>query len=305
MSHSSLSDEAWCQASLPISLGGLGLREAQSVSPLAFIGSCNSSRDLVKRLLSTSATNYKESSVLLLDCETSSKAAFLQEFGSLTSDTNIDSISQRLLQKQEDTRKFDSLKQSSTIRDQARLNAISEPQPHAGAWLTAIPNSNLGLAMSRHEFTVALRLRLGISLFPSHPNAVRCPCGQLIDKFSDHLLGCRKNSLRSKRHDALRDTIYNALLIDDKGTLLEQRFSSQNNNRPGDVYHPNFLFGRPAYFDLTIRNTVQLKFVANSENYAVQLQQQVGKLEKDLKYEEAVADSGALFFPLAVETYDC
>ena len=192
MSHSSLSDEAWCQASLPITLGGLGLREAQSVSPLAFIGSCNSSRDLVKRLLSTSAT--KESSVVPLDYETSSKATFLQEFGSLTSDTNIDSVSQRSLQKQVDTRKFDSSKQSSIIRDQARLNTISEP--HAGAWLTAIPNPNLGLAMSRHEFTVALRLRLGIPLFPSRPNAVRCPSGQLIDKFGDHLLGCRKNSLR-------------------------------------------------------------------------------------------------------------
>ena len=161
MSHSSLSDEAWCQASLPITLGDLGLRKAQSFSPLAFIGSCNSSRDLVKRLLSTSAT--KESSILLLDCEISSKATFLQEFGSLTSATNIDSVSQRSLQKQVDTRKFDSLKQSSTICDQARLNAISEP--HARAWRTAIPNPNLGLAMSRHEFTVALRLRLGIPLF--------------------------------------------------------------------------------------------------------------------------------------------
>ena len=43
LSRSSLSDEAWCQASLPITPGGLGLREAQSFSPLAFIGSCNSS----------------------------------------------------------------------------------------------------------------------------------------------------------------------------------------------------------------------------------------------------------------------
>ena len=126
----------------------------------------------------------------------------------------------------------------------------------------------------------------------------------MIDKFGDNLLGCRKNSLRSKCHDALRDTIYNALLIDDKGTLLEQRFSSQNNNRPGDVYHSNFLFGRAAYFDLIIRNTVQLKFVANGANSAGSAAA-AGELEKDLKYEEAVADSGALFFPLAVETYGC
>ena len=102
----------------------------------------------------------------------------------------------------------------------------------------------------------------------------------------------------------MRDTIYNALLIDE--TLLEQRFSSQNNNRPGDVYHSNFLFERPAYFDLiiTIRNTVQLKFVANSANSAGSAAA-AGELLEDLKYEEAVADSGALFFPLSVETYGC
>ena len=92
-------------------------------------------------------------------------------------------------------------------------------------------------------------------------------------------------------------------MIDDKGTLLEQRFSSQNNNRPCDVYHPNFLFGRSAYFDLTIRNTVQVKFVANSANSAGSAA--AGELEKDLKYAEAVADSCTLFFPLAVETYGC
>ena len=79
---------------------------------------------------------------------------------------------------------------------------------------------------------------------------------------------------------------------------------SQNNNRPGDVYHPNFLFGHSAYFDLTIRNTVQLKFVTNSANSAGSAAA-AGELEKDLKYEEAVADSGALFFPLAVETHGC
>ena len=79
---------------------------------------------------------------------------------------------------------------------------------------------------------------------------------------------------------------------------------SQNNNRLGDVYHPNFLFGRPAYFDITIRNTVRLKFVANSANAAGSAAE-TGEHEKDLKYEEVVDDSGALFFPLLVETYGC
>ena len=71
---------------------------------------------------------------------------------------------------------FDLLKESCSIRDKARLNTISEP--HAGAWLTAIPNPNLGLAISRHEFTIAVHLWLGRPLFSSPPNAVRCICGK-------------------------------------------------------------------------------------------------------------------------------
>ena len=45
-----------------------------------------------------------------------------------------------------------------------------------------------------------------------------------------------------------------------------------------------------------------MEFVVNSANSACSAAA-AGELEKDLKYEEAVADSGALFFPLAVETY--
>ena len=111
---------------------------------------------------------------------------------------------------------FDLLKEYFSVRDKARLNTISEP--HAGAWLIAITDPNLGLAMSRHEFTIAVHLWLGLPLYSSPPNAVRYICGQVLDKFGDHLLGCRKISLRSRRHDALRDVIFQALLVHDKGT---------------------------------------------------------------------------------------
>ena len=166
----------------------------------------------------------------------------------------------------------------------------------------AVPNPNLGLAMSRHEFSIAVRLWLGITLFPAHPSAVRCKCGQLIDGFGDHLLGCRQIHLPSKRHDALRDVIFNALLVDDKGTLKEQRFSSDTSDRPGDVFHPNFLTGRPAYFDITVRNSFQPKFVSSSAT-AAGAAGLAGEMEKDAKYDVLVSASDALFYPLAVESF--
>ena len=39
---------AWLQATLPIRLGGLGLREAVQSSPAAYVGSCNSTRKTVQ-----------------------------------------------------------------------------------------------------------------------------------------------------------------------------------------------------------------------------------------------------------------
>ncbi|XP_062503718.1 uncharacterized protein LOC134180557 [Corticium candelabrum] len=55
LSSSSISDLAWKQATLPVCLGGLGLHEASRSSSAAFVGSCNSSRQLSLRLLNDSA----------------------------------------------------------------------------------------------------------------------------------------------------------------------------------------------------------------------------------------------------------
>ena len=89
---------------------------------------------------------------------------------------------------------------------------------------------------------------LGIFVFSS-----RCPCGFIIDSYGDHVLGCgsRSGNLRIKRHDALCDIVFHTLLEDHSGTRREQHCGGYDNSRPGDVYHPDFLLGRPAYFDIT------------------------------------------------------
>ena len=101
------------------------------------------------------------------------------------------------------------------------MNAISAQ--HGGAWLQALPNSNLGLAMPSREFIIALRVWLGIGIFPSSPNSDLCLCGYSLDKFGDHLLGCdQKTNLVIKRHDALCDTLFHTLLVDDSRCRQEQ-----------------------------------------------------------------------------------
>ncbi len=72
MFNSSMSDVCWKQATLPVRLGGLGLREACRTAPAAFIGSCNSTRKLLNQLLEHGgATSFVDSSehVNLASCD--------------------------------------------------------------------------------------------------------------------------------------------------------------------------------------------------------------------------------------------
>jgi len=47
---------------------------------------------------------------------------------------------------------------SSSIRDQARLHALSHSSGVSSSWFKALPQQALDLAFSPHDFTIALRL---------------------------------------------------------------------------------------------------------------------------------------------------
>ena len=252
----SLLESSWQQATFPIRLDGLGLREAPRCHPAAYLASCNSSRHLTSYLLSMSSqwnmSYSNEGQVIVFPGKTTA-----QDFLQLHLPDNnhkIDSTSQHQLQLPLDSALWSSLRDSASIRDRARLNTISGQ--HTGAWLGAVPNPNLGLFMPKKEFSVVLRIWLGIPIFP-FPNSKRCPCGNTVDKFGNHILGCNQGqSFTTKRHDALCKVVYNALLTHDTRCRREARCSSSNQTRPGDAYHPNFERGLPAYFDLSVQSSL-------------------------------------------------
>ena len=155
--------------------------------------------------------------------------------------------------------------------------------------------------MLPQEFVIAVRLWLGIKLFPSSPQSVRCPCGQVIDCYGDHLLGCGQGPLRIKRHDSIRDIIWQSLILDNPQTSKEQRCDSSN-SRPGDILHPDFILGKPAFFDVSVRNSFIPPFIAASASQAGSAGI-AGELEKDSHYRATVESLGALFFPLVVESF--
>ena len=73
----------------------------------------------------------------------------------------------------------------------------------------------------QQEFIISLRIWLGIGIFPSFPDAIRCTCGQILGQFGDHLLSCGHGNLRTKRDDSFCDVIFHALLLDNSQTRRE------------------------------------------------------------------------------------
>ena len=83
-----------------------------------------------------------------------------------------------------------------------------------GGLVEGITQPHLGLTIPPHEFVIAIRTWLGISIFSLPPSSVLCCCGGTIDPFGDHLISCHRGPQRVQRHKALCEIIFQALLVE-------------------------------------------------------------------------------------------
>ena len=81
---------------------------------------------------------------------------------------------------------------------------------HAGKWLNCPPIPALGLHLRGEEFVIAVKVRLGMPVY----DAVRpCPlCDRPCDTLGDHSLCCGTGGEHTRRHDLLRNCIYNLVV---------------------------------------------------------------------------------------------
>ena len=93
--------------------------------------------------------------------------------------------------------------------------------------------------------------------------------------------------MRIRRHDALCDVIYHALLQDNTGCRKEQRCAGSRLDRPGDVFHPDFVHGKPAFFDVTVRCPLQESLLGRSAVLAG-VAAAKGEEDKDAHHDELV-----------------
>ena len=135
-----ISDLAWLQATLPLRLGGLGLRESLRTSPVAFLASCHNTHILVAQLLhrDTDPAFHLPGDMDNLEY----LKQLLPNWEPLPGN-----IIQRSIQDASVRIQWAQLLDSSNLRDVARLNTQSGGK-HTHAWLQAIPQPNLGLSMT-------------------------------------------------------------------------------------------------------------------------------------------------------------
>ena len=131
-----LPEEAWSQATLPVSKGGLGLRPASEVALAGYLSSVNATAGIVQSLLPTNLRGQQ--------CKYYESA--LQEWKSHSG--SVDLPQNPIFQSEWDKPlyevRFDQLLQSATTEaERARLLAVSLES--ASDWLHAIPMPSLGL----------------------------------------------------------------------------------------------------------------------------------------------------------------
>lgn len=181
-----VSDDTWKQITMPVKLGGLGIRSVGDMAISAYGSSSHKCKPLVE-LCSVNSDNSGTDISYIAEAEdhwhsrfgfdASQRPKQLDSQGSWDGPV-CDSILANLIGN------------SSSETEKARLLAISSD--HASDWLNAIPISSLGLKMNNRQFKTACALRLGAEICQKHI----CNCGTSVNKDGIHGLSCKKSSGR-------------------------------------------------------------------------------------------------------------
>ena len=177
----------------------------------------------------------------------------------------------------------------------ARLLAVASKE--AGAWLTALPISSLGLRMDDEVVRIAVGLRLGVALCVAHC----CQhCGSDVDEMGTHGLSCRFSSGRFSRHAAINDTIKRSLNAAKIPCQLEPNglFRSDGKRPDGATMVP-WSGGKVLVWDATCPDTLAPSYSSLATREAGVVAEEAERRKK-VKYSHL--ESSYCFIPVAVET---
>ena len=172
--------------------------------------------------------------------------------------------------------------------------------------LKVTPNPYEGFHLPNRACTAYFEFVLGIVPFA---NANCTVCQHPLCASGEHAVGgCAKGRDRMRRHDAVRNTIYERCRKAGLNARREDYIpGNRGNHRPGDVVVERFSEGRAAYMDVMITSTLRADILAQAavEKGAAAAR---GEQEKKVKYRGRFFSSPQdlqerVFIPMVAETY--
>jgi hypothetical protein len=259
-----LSELAFTQASFSPSVGGFGLRYFSEYHVAAYLASLVQCLPFLSSILlpeEVSSLNteidlcYK--TLLPLACPKT-----LPVLSELSQVSKLQSVLSQAL----DQGKLTSILQSDdvSLRDKARLMGCSTK--YASAWLACAPNRKKGTHLDDQSLRLLLKYWMGIPIFDGK---ARCLCGSIIDLYGDHAIHCKRGGHLIRRHDHVRDILYQSLQVASIQVSKELvGYMHGEKSRVGDIILPfggnGFNTDTECLFDVSILSSLYVDRLNNS-----------------------------------------
>jgi len=295
-----LGDLSHIQATLPIAVGGLGLRSTLLHGPAAYISSFNGVQNLMLKLVPSI-----DKSILCDESVLSFSKQLLMSNADPSSDFNLlsHSTSQKVVSKAIDDHNYKQFLSKCNTVDKARVLALQDsPQ----GLLFDVPLAKVrGFTLSAHELRFLICSRLGIPKLCNDGD--KCfLCQSPMDSSGYHMAVCQKAGSFVLRHNALRDIIYSFCQKAALSPILESHCFPSSPGLRADIFlrsGRDICIGGVA-LDVTVIHPLQESILLKASKAPLQGCLH-GESVKHKKYEGVCQSEDILLIPLAVEFFGC
>lgn len=279
-----LHERQWEQASLPVKLGGVGIRKMSEVSLPAFLASFSGVKSVVSTILGTTVDDLKLSS-----WDKAIEAWGLVD-GRVPANTSVQKEWDEIVLKNKLDRE-----NLSDIVDKARIKGLR--QTESGSWLHAFPSKNIGTFLDNNTIRVCMGLRLGCDICRPY----QCACGATVDSKGLHALSCKKSAGRFFRHATVNQCIKRALGTIDIPSILEPcGLLREDGKRPDGMSVVPWSRGQCLVWDYTCSDTFAASYVRQTAICPGAAAELAAK-RKHEKYKK-IKENGYKFIALSSET---
>jgi hypothetical protein len=289
----SLDEKRRALVGLPLSWGGLGVPRAQDIAWSAFAGSMVGTIKLQKNLIQPEDWSEEWIRGPVDEWNRVHKGA-----GSISME-ELQGIKkpQHHLSNQVHEHTLNQLQKDEEATFRATVLACGVAP--GGMWTDVFPTPFDGLTMPSKPYRFALKYRLGLSMFAMEYKCLHCKGS--VDRRGHHLATCP--GIHGRAHDDIRDVLFGYAKqaqfdakLEPTGLMAEV---FRDNDRPADIYIPNFANGKPLCVDVTIVSS--FSDMEKASTTAGHNAARAAKAKR-AKYEAHLEELGFMFVPFAMES---